>query len=193
MADFVAEFGVGQEFKIRKRRLRISNLEKRGKKQRERLSKYESLVLIYGDCLEDIVLARLMKNTVTWQKKVRATKVGQAIVEVTKQKLVLHLISLTAKETWHLQIKTGLTDQQFDKLRMVLGEKREGWNRLFVCSKSAGKVRRKEQSQLFVRLGRQRSHSGGCYFSMKECMRYLISYMGMRVFLGRKRKFIGGN
>ena len=83
-----------------------------------------------------------------------------------------------AEDTWDLQVKSGLTDEQLDKVRKIAGDKVVGLENIFACSKGAGEVRRKEQHSLFERLKRQKSPSGGTYFSIKESMRLLIELYG---------------
>jgi hypothetical protein len=177
LAEYLEDFVAGGEYEVKTNKKKINELKKRSRIQRERLSEYESLVLLYGDSLEDITLARLMKNTVAYRKKVEKTEVGKAIIEEVKMNLV-NLLKLSPDDTWDLQIKAGLTDEQLDKVRLVLGEKRQGFERLLSCSKSSGIVRRKEQSALFSKLKRKKSISGGTYFSLAASMRLLIELYG---------------
>jgi hypothetical protein len=94
LAEFLEDFEGGEELGLRERRKAINELEVRGREQRERLTEYESLVMLYGDCLEDIVLARLMKNTVEWHKRVEKTEVGQSIIEETKTRTITSTFTL---------------------------------------------------------------------------------------------------
>jgi hypothetical protein len=178
LADFLEEFVAGGEFEIQKRRKRIDELALKGRRRRERLSEYESLVLLYGDNLDHLVLAKLMKNTLNWQKQVKNTIVGREIVEETKRDLI-KLLKLTPDESWDLQIKASLSDEQLDKVRLVLGQKRDGLERLLSCSRTTEKIRSAEQSHLFARLKRKRTKSGGTMISIREAMRLLMDLYGV--------------
>jgi hypothetical protein len=178
LAEYLEEFVAGGEFEIKKRRKRIDELALKGRRRRERLSEYESLVLLYGDNLDHLVLAKLMKNTLNWQKQVKNTVVGREIVKETKRDLI-KLLKLTPDESWDLQIKSGLSDEQLDKVRLVLGQKRDGFERLLSCSRSTQKIRNAEQSSLFARLKRKRTKSGGTMISLREAMRLLTDLYGI--------------
>jgi hypothetical protein len=170
-------------------RVKIDKLRDRSRVQRSRLSQYDALVRLYGDSLEDIVLAKLVKNTVSWRKAVTDTNVGHSIVQNTKLQLV-KMMKLTPEETWDLQIKANLTDEQLDKVRKVLGQKREGLDGILCCSKTSGQVRRQEQKDLFEQLHRKKTSSGGTYFSVRQSMRLLIDlYGGGREAYGEEKMY----
>ena len=124
--DFLEDFASQSSLVVKERRKTIGGLMVGKEAFRERLGEYDDIAHIFGDTLEEIVLAKLMRNTVRLQKKVQQTAVGQKIVEDTKVQFV-KLMQLSKDDTWDLQIRTGLTDEQLDKVRFILKEKTDGF------------------------------------------------------------------
>jgi len=181
--DFLEDFAAQSSLVVKERRKTIGGLKVGKEAFRERLGEYDDIAHIFGDTLEEIVLAKLMRNTVRFQKKVQQTAVGQKIVEATKVEFV-KLMQLSKDETWDLQIRAGLTDEQLDKVRFILKEKTDGFERLLKCSRTTGKTRRKEQESLFERLKKKRSKSGGTYVSILETMKLIIELFGKEICVG---------
>jgi len=105
----------------------------------------ESLLEVHGENLDDVIIAKLLYVNLKMMNRIGDTNTGKKLREKAREEFMKE-IDLNSKESFDIQIRAGMSDEQLDTVRILLREKRSALRKLLCSSRTTGDVRRVEQS-----------------------------------------------